>query len=151
MKNGASLAITLALALALTAGSASVAPPSTWAAPDVDDPRDQKRVDPDYQYATPQAYEDFADRKFGMRVHWGEYTVLGLKWPGKTLTLKSVRAAEGSAIMILGAPRPLPWRQDADALTITIPADIERAKPCRQAYSLKIEVATRSEGSSKQQ
>jgi alpha-L-fucosidase len=70
-----------------------------------------------------------------------------LKWPGERLALRSVRAKEGSQIRMLGVPTPLPWRQDADALTITIPADIERAKPCRQAYALKIEVAASSEGS----
>jgi hypothetical protein len=41
---------------------------------------------------------------------------------------------------MLGVPAPLPWRQDADALVITIPADIERSKPCAQAYAFKIEV-----------
>jgi alpha-L-fucosidase len=63
-----------------------------------------------------------------------------LKWPDERLALRSVRAKEGSQIRMLGVPAPLPWRQDADALVITIPADIERSKPCAQAYAFKIEV-----------
>jgi len=46
------------------------------------DPFDKKPVDPDYHYASPKAYEDFADRKFGMRIHWGQYSVLGLNASG---------------------------------------------------------------------
>jgi len=63
-----------------------------------------------------------------------------LKWPGDRLALRSVRAKEGSQIRMLGVPAPLPWRQDADALVITIPADVEKSKPCVQAYAFKVEV-----------
>ena len=80
MTNRMSFTKLLVLGLALVAGPTSLVLPSVWAAPD--DPWDGKRVDPDYQYATPQAYEDFADRKFGMRVHWGQYSVLGLNASG---------------------------------------------------------------------
>ncbi|HME56302.1 MAG TPA: alpha-L-fucosidase [Candidatus Lokiarchaeia archaeon] len=43
----------------------------------------ETEVDPDYEHAPPEAYEHFQDRKFGMRVHWGPYSVLGLdaSWP----------------------------------------------------------------------
>jgi len=78
MNNQKSLVRSLVLILALAAGLAAVLPPSAEAS----GPSDGKRVDQDYQYATPQAYEDFADRKFGMRLHWGEYTVLGLNASG---------------------------------------------------------------------
>lgn len=36
------------------------------------------KVDADYKYASPQAYEDWKDLKFGMRIHWGIYSTLGL-------------------------------------------------------------------------
>ena len=37
----------------------------------------------DYQYASEQAYEDFQDIKYGIRLHWGLYSVLneGESWP----------------------------------------------------------------------
>ena len=40
-------------------------------------------VDADYKHASPQAYEAWRDLKFGMRIHWGVYSVLGLdaSWP----------------------------------------------------------------------
>nr|MDO8110894.1 alpha-L-fucosidase [Candidatus Sigynarchaeota archaeon] len=43
----------------------------------------ENAIDLDYKHAPPEAYEKFYDRKFGMRVHWGQYSVLGLdaSWP----------------------------------------------------------------------
>lgn len=40
-------------------------------------------VDPDYKHASPESYEAYQDRKFGMRIHWGIYSQLGLdaSWP----------------------------------------------------------------------
>ena len=40
-------------------------------------------VDADYTHASPQAYEAWKDLKFGMRIHWGMYSTLGLdaSWP----------------------------------------------------------------------
>ena len=35
-------------------------------------------ADPDYKHATPEAVEAWHDRKFGMRIHHGVYSVLGL-------------------------------------------------------------------------
>ena len=32
---------------------------------------------PQYQHASPQAYEAFRDLKFGIRVHWGVYAIWG--------------------------------------------------------------------------
>jgi alpha-L-fucosidase len=40
-------------------------------------------LDPDYRHASAAAVEAWQDRKYGMRIHWGPYTVLGLEasWP----------------------------------------------------------------------
>ena len=40
-------------------------------------------VDPDYKHAPAAAVDAWQDRKYGMRIHWGPYTVLGLEasWP----------------------------------------------------------------------
>jgi len=45
-----------------------------------------------------------------------------LQWPGQTLSLKSVRAKQGSAITLLGQKEPLEWTQDdAGGLNIKLP------------------------------
>ncbi len=40
-------------------------------------------IDDDYQHASDEAYENWMDRRFGMRIHWGVYSQLGLDatWP----------------------------------------------------------------------
>ncbi len=42
-----------------------------------------KDLHPDYTHATPEAVEKFLDFKFGMMIHWGIYSVLGVpeSWP----------------------------------------------------------------------
>lgn len=41
------------------------------------------KADPDYQHASQASVEAWKDQKFGMRIHWGPYSVLGLdaSWP----------------------------------------------------------------------
>jgi alpha-L-fucosidase len=65
---------------------------------------------------------------------------ISLKWPGRELRLRSVRAAEGSRLRMLGREEPLVWRQDADGLAIEIPEELQNEpnRPCKQAYSFKI-------------
>jgi alpha-L-fucosidase len=65
-----------------------------------------------------------------------------LRWPGQTLTLKSVRAREGSRITLLGSDEPLQWTQDSRAgLAIRIPpAFREQARwPVSTVCAFKIE------------
>jgi len=67
---------------------------------------------------------------------------LCLRWPGQTLTLKSLRAKEGSSITLLGLETPLPWTQDrGTGLVIKLPvAGQEQARrPANIAYAFKIE------------
>jgi alpha-L-fucosidase len=61
-----------------------------------------------------------------------------LKWPGKTLELRSVRAVEGSEIALLGVKGSLRWHQNKEGLVIEIPQNVEKNKPCDQAYAFKI-------------
>jgi len=35
-------------------------------------------IDPDYEYCSEKGYEKFLDMKFGLFMHWGQYSVLGL-------------------------------------------------------------------------
>jgi alpha-L-fucosidase len=73
----------------------------------------------------------------------GKYVyAISLRWPGRELRLGTVRAAEGSAIRMLGYPEALAWRQNLDCLTINIPEQLqtEANRPSRQAYAFKIPV-----------
>ena len=56
-----------------------------------------------------------------------------LKWPGKRLTLKTVRPEAGAAITMLGFEEPLRWRFDgAKGLVIDLPERLQDGKnrPC---------------------
>jgi alpha-L-fucosidase len=65
-----------------------------------------------------------------------------LKWPGETLTLRTVRAKPGSIVTLLGVQKPLTWRNDREqGLVIEIPAALqtETNRPCQLAYAFRIE------------
>ena len=67
---------------------------------------------------------------------------ISLKWPGKTLSLKNVRAKEGAKIHMLGVKDPLNWRNDpTEGLVIEIPDYLQDGdnRPCKHAYVFKIE------------
>ena len=63
---------------------------------------------------------------------------IALKWPGRTLSIRSIRAVEGSKITMFGVKGDMRWHQGKDGLTIEIPPSVERNKPCDQAYAFKI-------------
>ncbi len=62
------------------------------------------------------------------------------QWPGRSLTLKALRAEDGAKISLLGIDEPLKWKQDERALTISLPDALqdEKARPCRDAWAFKI-------------
>ena len=62
------------------------------------------------------------------------------EWPGRSLTLKGVRANEGATITMIGVAEPLKWKQDDQGLTIDIPEKLqdEKARPCEHAWAIKI-------------
>lgn len=63
------------------------------------------------------------------------------KWPGKSLTLDSVRPEKGSSITMLGVSAPLAWRFDErKGLTIELPDALqdEKNRPCEHAWAIKI-------------
>jgi alpha-L-fucosidase len=77
---------------------------------------------------------------------------LSLEWPGETLTLRTIRAKEGSQVTMLGVDHALPWRQDNQGLVIQIPPAIAERKPCRRVSVFKIEfpaLATESGGAAR--
>jgi alpha-L-fucosidase len=62
-----------------------------------------------------------------------------LKWPGKSLTIRSARALLGSRIVMLGTPHSLRWHQGNDGLVIEVPEALAKHRPCEQAFVFKIE------------
>ena len=60
----------------------------TWSAP-WDGP-----VDPDYQHASAEAYERWRDLKYGLRIHWGQYSLLGVEasWPVRQMNNQDKQA-----------------------------------------------------------
>jgi len=83
-------------------------------------------------------YKEGDDIRF-TRTKDNEYVyATSLKWPEESLTLRSLRAKEGTPISMLGVKAPLKWQQNKDGLVIQIPRAIADQKPCKQAYAFKI-------------
>jgi alpha-L-fucosidase len=65
------------------------------------------------------------------------------EWPGAVLTLRTVRAIEGSAVTLLGLPGPLEWTQDGRELSIRLPASLAdpARRPCGTAWAFRIQAS----------
>ena len=64
------------------------------------------------------------------------------RWPGASLSLKSVKAKSGSRIKMLGVADTFKWSNDADrGLVIDIPENLqdESKRPCKYSYCFRIE------------
>jgi alpha-L-fucosidase len=86
-------------------------------------------------------WKEGADLRF-TRSKDGKYVyAISLKWPGKTLELKSVRPREGSQVTMLGVKAPLPWRLDGGGTAVDLPTALQEPanRPCQQCYVFKIE------------
>jgi alpha-L-fucosidase len=63
------------------------------------------------------------------------YAIMTGTWPGNTVTIKSVTGGGTvTSVTMLGSDGKLKFTQDAQGLTVTLPA----AAPCKYAYTLKI-------------
>ena len=62
------------------------------------------------------------------------------QWPGRSLTLKGVRADQDATITMLGFAEPLAWQQNEQGLTMAIPEALqdENGRPCQHAWALRI-------------
>jgi alpha-L-fucosidase len=51
-------------------------------------PDDRNTVDPSYKHASAEAYERWRDLKYGLRIHWGFYSKLGVEasWPVRSMS-----------------------------------------------------------------
>ena len=67
----ATAALAATSALPRRASSQTPKPP----APDATTPYIETTPVPEYSYASPAAYEAFQDIKFGVRIHWGIYSI----------------------------------------------------------------------------
>jgi alpha-L-fucosidase len=73
----------------------------------------------------------------------GDYVyAIFLKWPGEQFRIRSLRAAEGSKITMLGVPGDLAWSQDSDALRFEYPLSKSRQTECAHAWVFKIRAQT---------
>jgi len=65
------------------------------------------------------------------------------EWPGASLTLRTVRAREGTAVALLGVSEPLEWTQDANGLSIRLPAALADPanRPCGIAWAFRVQTA----------
>ena len=66
-----------------------------------------------------------------------------LKWPGKEIWLKSVKAKKNSPVFLLGYDTPLKWTEEKEALVIQIPETLQipKNRPCRHAWAIRIETS----------
>ena len=62
------------------------------------------------------------------------------EWPGNTLVLRTVRAPQVSAVILLGLEQPLAWTQDERGLVIRLPASLADPawRPCGIAWAFRI-------------
>jgi alpha-L-fucosidase len=92
-----------------------------------------------YNTRSPEVFHEgdvwFTAGKDGRTVY-----AISLKWPGRQMAVRSVRAVKGSAVHLLGVSEPLRWQQNGDFLVVDIPSEIAAHKPCRQAYAFKFQV-----------
>jgi len=68
--------------------------------------------------------------------------VLLTAWPGRQITLKTIRPREGSKVRVLGSEARVTWKFDSAAgTTITLPENLQQAgnRPCAYAWCLKLE------------
>jgi len=55
---------------------------------------DANTVDPAYRHASRAAFEKWRDLKFGLRIHWGVYTLKGIEASWPLLKMSNARRAE---------------------------------------------------------
>jgi alpha-L-fucosidase len=60
------------------------------------------------------------------------------EWPGESLVLKSVKAAKGSKLFMLGIEKPLSWKNTEAGLVIEVPPALKGMIKNNQAYGFKI-------------
>jgi alpha-L-fucosidase len=104
---------------------------------------DWLRINGECIYATRPylRYHEGTDLRFTRTKDKRFVYVISLKWPGRTLTTRLVKAREGSPVRMLGLDQDLKWRQDDAGLVIDLPPELQdpARRPCQQAYVLKVE------------
>ena len=55
---------------------------------------DANTIDPAYQHASRAAFEKWRDLKFGLRIHWGVYTLKGIEASWPLLKMSNAQRAE---------------------------------------------------------
>jgi len=71
----------------------------------------------------------------------GQYVYAIIReWPGKQISLKGIRPAEGSKIKMLGSDKSIEWYDSAGGITVKLPEALQNTgnRPCNYAWVLKI-------------
>jgi alpha-L-fucosidase len=66
---------------------------------------------------------------------------IAFQWPGDELVLHTVKLPPGATVRLLGTTEALPWRQEADATVISLPAHLQAAanRPGQPARVFKLD------------
>ncbi len=62
-------------------------------------------------------------------------------WPGRRLTISSIKPEQVSGVSLVGSPVPLRWRAGETGIIIDIPKELQRAenRPCQFSYAFRIQ------------
>lgn len=95
-------------------------------------------------YATRQwqRYEEGNHIRFTCSKNRETVYVFLLKWPGKEIRIKSVKAKKNSKIFMLGNDTSLKWIQQGEELVIQIPKALQtpQNRPCQHAWTFLVDV-----------
>ncbi|NIM18320.1 MAG: alpha-L-fucosidase [Candidatus Aminicenantes bacterium] len=95
-------------------------------------------------YATRQwqRYEEGNHIRFACSKDRETVYVFLLKWPGKEIRVKSIKAKKNSKIFMLGNDTSLKWIQQGEELVIQIPKALQspQNRPCQHAWTFLIDV-----------
>jgi alpha-L-fucosidase len=87
-----------------------------------------------------QNWKEGEDVRFTATKDQATVFAFALKWPGEEFRSNVLRPREGSDVVMLGTGQALPWKVAGGELSVEIPAEIARDKPCDFVWCFKIEL-----------
>jgi alpha-L-fucosidase len=70
----------------------------------------------------------------------GEIYIYSNGWPGNELMIKKVKPVAGSSFQLLGSKEKISWRETAEGIVISLPANLqpEASRPSKYVYVFKV-------------
>lgn len=86
-------------------------------------------------------YREGNDIYFTRTKDWKYTYAICTGWPGRTLSIQTMRPRKGTDVMMLGYGEKLPWNYKGDGFTLDLPECLqdESGRPCETAYSFRFE------------